>query len=130
VRRANRTCKGCGGPIPDNRRGHAEFCAESCYRRFLACDPARRAQQRDWNLQRKYGIGAAEVDALIEAQGGGCGICGTTEWNGKDGLPHVDHDHDSGRIRGVLCDSCNNGLGRFRDDPNRLRAAADYLERR
>ena len=62
-----------------------------------------------------------EHEALIEAQGGVCAIC-------RDAPPeHIDHDHDSGAIRGVLCGPCNMGLGLFKDDPTRLGAAIAYL---
>jgi hypothetical protein len=75
----------------------------------------------------KYGLTPEQVETM---RGDGCGICQvvddpTDRW----GTLHVDHDHATGRVRGVLCNGCNNGLGRFKDDPALLRAAADYLER-
>jgi hypothetical protein len=81
---------------------------------------------RDLYYRRTFGISADDVDALIEKQGGVCAICGRTptrlaSW-------HVDHCHDTGLVRGVLCIDCNQGIGKFHEDPARLRAAADYLE--
>jgi hypothetical protein len=78
---------------------------------------------RDYHLRRRYGITSADVDALIAAQGGVCALC-------RERTPeHVDHDHLNGRVRGVLCSCCNQGLGNFRDRSDILRTAIDYLER-
>ncbi len=57
-------------------------------------------------------------------QGGGCAICGKRP--GKVSL-HVDHDHETGEVRGLLCVGCNNALGQFRDDLELLARASDYL---
>jgi len=81
------------------------------------------------NRRYLYGISPEQFEALIQAQGGGCGVCGTSEWSGKGRAPHVDHDHATGAVRGVLCHHCNLMLGNAKDDPALLRAAADYLER-
>jgi Recombination endonuclease VII len=78
---------------------------------------------RTCHLTRRYGITAEESDAMLEAQDGLCAICRTAP------AAHVDHDHDTGEIRELLCFNCNGGLGQFRDDPEVLRAAADYVER-
>jgi hypothetical protein len=67
-----------------------------------------------------------QVDAMLESQGGKCAICGATEGYN---FPAVDHCHSTGKIRGILCDRCNRGLGFFKDNVAILRAAADYLER-
>jgi hypothetical protein len=64
---------------------------------------------------------------MLDAQGGGCAICGRLPRS--DIALHVDHDHATGRIRGILCWPCNNLLGDVQDDPKRLYAAADYLSR-
>ena len=78
---------------------------------------------RDYHLKRRYGITSADVDAMIEAQGGVCAIC-------RERKPqHVDHDHLTGTVRGVLCSCCNQALGNARDRIDVLRAAIDYLER-
>lgn len=82
----------------------------------------------DYMRQYLYGITPAQYEAMLVAQGGSCAICGTTRWMGNGNVPHTDHDHVSGVFRGILCNNCNLGLGRFADDPARLRAAAAYLE--
>ncbi len=71
---------------------------------------------------RKYRLTPDEYQAIVEAQNGLCAICRREELV-------VDHSERSGNIRGLLCNNCNSGNGLFDHDPNRLRAAADYLER-
>lgn len=66
---------------------------------------------------------------MYEAQEGRCAVCGTSasETSGKGKRLQVDHCHTSGKIRGLLCDGCNRGLGSFKDDPARLGRAIEYL---
>jgi hypothetical protein len=77
---------------------------------------------REYHLQRRYGIGEAEFQELLAAQGGVCAICRTPDPN------HVDHDHRTGYIRGILCFNCNGALGHVKDDPGILIQALAYLE--
>lgn len=90
--------------------------------------------QRSYNLglgQHKYEIGPEEYDRLFAEQKGLCAICGQPERTAyREGTRRlaVDHSHATGAIRSLLCSNCNNGLGRFDDDPALLRAAADYLD--
>jgi hypothetical protein len=72
-------------------------------------------------LTRRYGITAEEADAMFERQGGLCAICRAAP------AKHVDHDHATGAVRALLCFNCNGGLGQFKDDPDLLKAAADYV---
>jgi len=81
----------------------------------------------------KYGMTLAEYDTLLLKQKEVCAICKRAERNrikagGVLRSLAVDHDHETGVVRGLLCSSCNRGLGKFGDDPNRLRSAAEYLE--
>jgi hypothetical protein len=63
------------------------------------------------------------------SQNGVCAICGSPPTGTRShGLLAIDHCHDTLKIRGLLCNNCNNGLGRFKDNPDSLRKAADYLE--
>lgn len=80
---------------------------------------------RHYHLVRRYGITAAEYDAMVERQAGRRPIC-TQE---LDERSHVDHDHKTGRVRGVLCFNCNAGLGKYADSPEILVRAAGYLLR-
>jgi predicted nucleic acid-binding Zn ribbon protein len=109
--RMDRICRGCGGPIPSSRTANAVYCSEAC-----------KVSSR---RHEAYGLTKAELGALL-AQHERCAICGGSDWGRKG--PQVDHCHKTGRVRGVLCGNCNQGLGRFADDPARLRAAAAYLE--
>lgn len=82
---------------------------------------------------RRFGLSAAEYHARLEAQGGVCAVCGTDAPKGR-GRFVVDHDHAAeaqGRmvVRGLLCSTCNLGLGYFQDDPCLLEAAIEYLRK-
>ena len=80
-------------------------------------------------LQRNLGITLVERDQMIEDQQGLCLICSSAFESMPSKHIHIDHCHETGKVRGVLCHYCNIGIGNFRDDPTMLRAAADYLER-
>lgn len=77
-------------------------------------------------LKRKYGLTEETLQVLIQSQGGKCAVCRDVLRREKRGT-HIDHDHVTGAIRGVLCVKCNAGLGQFRDSPEILRAAAQYI---
>lgn len=86
------------------------------------------AKDRDWQLRTKYGISSADYDALLENQGGRCAICGTDEPEGRSRTYfHVDHDHDTGAVRGLLCSRCNTALGLMREDTDAIMGMAAYL---
>lgn len=76
---------------------------------------------REYHLRRRYGVTSAQVDEMIEAQFGKCAVCQTAQ------AEHVDHDHETGAVRGILCFNCNGALGHVRDRPDVLLAAIDYL---
>lgn len=94
-------------------------------RRHNRCDDCHRVFLRDHNLQQRYGITLAQYEELNEAQGGRCLTCKDE----SDKLV-VDHCHESGKIRGLLCHPCNLTIGQAKDDPARLIALAKYLWRR
>ncbi len=99
----------------------------NAYRRRRRQDPI--VKEREWvtYLRRKYGLSIAEYSALLAVQSGLCAICENPPADGR--RLHVDHDHETGRVRGLLCFTCNNALGDFEDDPGRLRSAIGYLHR-
>ena len=72
-----------------------------------------------------YGITAAQYAEMLWSQGGVCAICKQPCPTGK--RLSVDHDHETRAVRGLLCSNCNNGLGRFKDNPELLEQAASYL---
>lgn len=102
-------CAYCGAPLPERAR---KFCSRHCK------SLARRAQN--------YNLTEAELRALL-AQHSVCAICGSSDWGRKG--PQVDHCHNSGKVRGILCVNCNTILGHAHDDPKLLRRAAKYLAR-
>jgi hypothetical protein len=86
------------------------------------CKPCHRAASSDAYFYRTYKITKRELAEFRAAQNDRCAICNAPE------PQHLDHDHFDGRIRRLLCQRCNHGLGLFRDDPYLLRMAALYLE--
>jgi len=77
-------------------------------------------------LKFRYGLSIDDYDKLLLAQNKCCAICGLSEEK-LGSILFVDHDHVSGKIRGLLCDSCNKGLGMFKDNAEILKKAIEYL---
>ncbi len=94
--------------------------------RRMRSSPEGKERQRAGHLKRKYGITIEQYDQMLAEQGGGCAICGREPR--PDISLHLDHDHESGNLRGILCFRCNNALGDLDDDVALLRAAVRYLE--
>jgi hypothetical protein len=93
---------------------------------------ARRRHSRD--LKKLYDITESEYDVMLGGQGGVCAICHKQEdaishIDGKPKRLAVDHDHTTGKVRALLCSTCNNGLGCFKDNPELLIVAEQYLRR-
>lgn len=91
-----------------------------------------KAAQRHYGLKRYYGLTGEQYGQMLAAQKGVCAICEQPEtamFNGVPKVMHVDHDHETGGIRALLCGCCNGMLGLAKDKPDTLRAAADYIEK-
>lgn len=90
--------------------------------------------RRNQVLRKKFGIGVDEYKAMLDKQGGLCAICRQPErainasTRAVASMP-VDHDHRTGKIRGLLCSHCNRAIGLFQDSPQILKSAINYLER-
>jgi hypothetical protein len=85
------------------------------------------AERKDRHLKHLYGLSLVGYERLLAAQDGRCAVCGEPPAPGRRALA-VDHDHQTGRVRGLLCGLCNRGVGAFRDNPEFARRAASYLE--
>lgn len=121
------TCPDCGQAMsPANLGKHRSACAET--RRFghLFSEPMTSAQMKSFrrNLET-YNMSAADYAALFQSQGGLCAIC-RKEDHVRRRLS-VDHCHETGRVRGLLCDACNKVIGMAEEDAGRLRSAAAYV---
>jgi len=89
-----------------------------------------RLRKRDKDLKKSYGIDIKQYNNILKAQGNACGICEAKENNNKrTKYFDVDHCHESGQVRGLLCTNCNMGLGKFNHDIKWLIAAIKYLVR-
>ncbi len=77
----------------------------------------------------QYGFTNEDYTRLAAAQDYSCLICGVESWMEPGGSLHIDHDHATGKVRGLLCRHCNLGLGRFRDNVSLLESAIQYLRR-
>jgi hypothetical protein len=81
------------------------------------------------HLRNKFGITVEEYNKLLLEQDGKCAICGKSQAEFNRSFC-VDHDHNTGKVRGLLCDNCNKALGCFYDDINIIKAAYNYIEKR
>jgi predicted nucleic acid-binding Zn ribbon protein len=150
-----RDCTVCGSsyqPYRDNQRACSRRCKDrlpdkqavaKAYRarddikqrknlaRLVSTNPDRRLVNLKQNL-KLYGLTYEQFLTMLEDQNSGCAICGFVPMpDGKNAAArlHVDHDHESGEVRALLCNGCNRGMGYLGDNPARLRAAADYIEK-
>lgn len=114
-----RRCPTCAVPKPLaewplNRRTASGFGSQ--------CKACHNVAGSDHYFVRTYGLSRAQVEDRRAKQGGLCAICYERP------AQHVDHDHVTGQVRGLLCFNCNGGLGQFRDDIELLELAGNYLE--
>ncbi|MDE2441646.1 MAG: endonuclease VII domain-containing protein [Betaproteobacteria bacterium] len=115
------------------RKGNAERAEYTrAYNQQYLADPENLERQRERNLKRHYGITSAQFNELWDAQDGCCAVCGAQlEPRGRTKKSAaIDHNHATGEVRGILCRGCNTGIGNLRDDPEIIKAAAEYLIRK
>jgi hypothetical protein len=97
---------------------------------YRARHPERvKRRKHAWDMRRLYGFSVERRLALLADQHYRCAICGYVQGSDCNRRLSVDHDHVTGRVRGLLCTRCNSAIGHMMDDPVRLRDAAAYIER-
>lgn len=113
----------CGHPEREYvARGSCQACYTRNYRQYKPKYSV--SQRKDKELRKKYGIGLEDKNKMIESQGGKCKICQKV-LIGRDA--HIDHCHSSGKVRGILCHTCNIALGMLGDTEQSLLRAVSYL---
>lgn len=131
------TCTRCNLSKPNsefgrrkkNKSGLATLCLQCCrerdQKRYNA-DPARRLEQAKWGgMKWRFGITRAEYEIMVAAQDGMCAICGDMFF--AKNVICVDHDHETKKVRGLLCKQCNFAVGLMKDKPENFDRAAAYL---
>jgi hypothetical protein len=131
-----KTCKTCGESLPlSNFHIHTKRENGDIYR--IHCNDCRSKARKtnydaDYNansmLKKLYGITLGDYDQMVEKQNGKCAICESTEPKSNGARFAVDHDHKTGKVRGLLCGSCNTGIGKLGDDIALLTSAIEYLK--
>lgn len=107
----------CNGPCKTIKHNNAFRDSE------WVCRKCRSEQRHTLRLKANYDITPREVDQRLKDQDNACAICQQP----FEDKPMVDHDHKSGKVRGLLCHHCNTGIGLMRDDPKLLYRAARYI---
>lgn len=118
-------CKHCKNT---KRYTHSKKCFE-CVKLWNGKNKEKKTYKlikRNWQLKNTYGITLQQYNQLLENQNYLCKLCGTKLKNDKSS--HVDHCHNTKKIRGLLCHHCNVGIGYFKHNPALLRKAALYCE--
>ena len=128
-------CKKCGTDSPleafyknsSYKSGYSATCKE-CSRAYAKQHSRKNKDlMRERQLQHKFGLTNAEYDAKLAAQGGVCQICKCPPPENLSKKFPVDHDHRTGKIRDILCQSCNHMLGNAKDNPDILQNGIAYL---
>lgn len=109
--------------------GYAIYCqscnSEKGKQRYVKYKP----KYQNYRLLKKFGVSIEEYETMLKKQDGGCAICSEKYVEG-DILFAVDHCHNTGQVRGILCSSCNLGLGHFKDSQTNLSLAIEYLSKK
>lgn len=119
----------------DNRLAEIRAYNEAHRAELAAAEQARRdsqtpEQKQDAWLRRRYKITLADYVALAESQGNKCAICERPQdWTSWRTRLFVDHCHETGAVRGLLCSNCNKGIGMFGESADTIRAALEYMTR-
>lgn len=121
--KVGKQCETCGVDI-SHKYASAKWCGTECRNRSITPE-----QRRAWALSQNYGITPEDYDQMVKSQGGLCAICACDDPGTPHGFWHVDHCHGSGKVRSLLCQRCNMGLGAFYDIVEHLDRAAEYIER-
>lgn len=114
---------------------YCKECKNKRFRKYYKDNPEKfKRLNRKNNLKNKYGLTIEDVEIMLKNQNCKCAICGQEMFlHGtsvdKNKIAHVDHNHETGEIRGLLCDDCNTGLGKFRDNEEYLINAISYLNK-
>lgn len=117
-------CKPCAVAIVTKSRHKDPTSHRRSSKNWREANPERHA---DLNARWRYGIENGTYAKMLEAQGGRCAICATTEPGSRIKRFHVDHCHNSGEVRGLLCENCNRGIGLLKHDVDILAKAQLYL---
>lgn len=127
-------CVECERTISRTRSSDIEVSPEAAERiatykaeRLAASREERERKHYHKHLKRKYGMDPETFYEMLAAQGGRCAICRSRHANTQKKRLNVDHCHETGQIRGLLCDGCNNGLGHFKDNIDSILRAVSYL---
>lgn len=121
-----KTCRDCKAEGITTRR-EAKYPGPRCFTHHRKITAERRAKAHAKHVEGTYGISAEEYWAIHAYQGGRCAICQRAKGTGGRKLA-VDHDHETGEVRGLCCKSCNRDvLGHLRDSVDALQRAIDYL---
>lgn len=108
---------------PKGRKRYCKPCANEVTKQSKKRKhKSEKAANRYYNLKYKYGLNESDVEIMKEEQNNKCAIC----W--EDRKLNIDHCHTTGVVRGLLCNVCNTGLGKVREDPDTLRRAVEYIE--
>ena len=117
------TCK----EVKDTSDFFKDSCRPDGYEYNCKLCAMKKKQNNDY--RKKYGITSLEFEAMSIARDHKCDICGKTKAGVRIDKLCVDHCHATGKVRGLLCELCNRALGQFKDNPEALRKAADYVEK-
>lgn len=112
-----RNCRACRQTV--SRRSNAQGYNKQYYKDNKVSFSKK---SREYKLSQ-YGLTTESYSVLLQSQGNLCAICQ------EDGVMNIDHDHSTGKVRGILCNKCNQGLGLFRDNIDFMKSAISYLEK-